>query len=58
MKKLGTTEGDLTTNASSIEVLNYEGALDCKKVVATSGSQVFESDQSFLIIIALNSGYD
>jgi len=51
-EKLGTTEGDLTTNASSIEVLNYEGALWIKKVVATSGSQVFESDQSFLITIA------
>ena len=51
-EKLGTTDGDLTTNASAIDVLNYEGALWIKKVVATSGSQVFESDQSFLITIA------
>ena len=51
-EKLGATEGDLTTNASAINVLNYEGALWIKKVVATSGSQVFESNQSFLITIA------
>ena len=51
-EKLGTTDGDLITSASSINVLNYEGALWIKKVVATSGSQVFESDQSFLITIA------
>ena len=51
-EKLGTKDGDLTTNASAINVLNYEGALWIKKVVATSGSQVFESNQSFLITIA------
>jgi hypothetical protein len=51
-EKLGATEGDLITSSSSINVLNYEGALWIKKVVATSGSQVFESNQSFLITIA------
>ncbi|MAZ96462.1 MAG: hypothetical protein CMP53_02940 [Flavobacteriales bacterium] len=51
-EKLGTTSGDVTANASSIDVSNYEGALWIKKVVATSGSQVFESNQSFLITIA------
>ena len=51
-EKLGTTDGDLTTNASAINVLNYEGALTLKKLSPLQGLKFLKCNQSFLITIA------
>ena len=50
-EKLSGTAGDETVESTELSLTNYSGAVWIKKVVAQSGSQLFESDQNFLITI-------
>jgi putative ABC transport system permease protein len=50
-EKLSGTAGDETVESPELSLTNYTGAVWIKKVVAQSGSQLFESDQNFLITI-------
>ena len=50
-EKLGAQEGDMLAQSASLDFSNYSGAVWIKKVVATSGGQTFENNQTFLITI-------
>ena len=50
-EKLSVATGDETIKSATLDLLDYEGAVWIKKVVATAGNQTFESNQSFLITI-------